>query len=64
MILRGLTWVLGCLLIALGKMPAAAAANIAVGVNVVNPQWLTAVDRRVNLLALHDKAKINQPHRA
>jgi hypothetical protein len=45
MILQCLTWVLGRFLIALGKMPAAAPANTAIGVNVVISQWLTAVDR-------------------
>src|ERR1700675_4906032 len=49
MIPRSLKLVLGCLSIALGGLPAASGEPVVVGVNVVNPQRLSAADREAVL---------------
>jgi len=49
MMLRPLISVFGCLLLTLGAMPDARGESLAVGVNVVNPQRLTAADREAVL---------------
>jgi hypothetical protein len=49
MILRPLISVCGCLLMALGKTPVAYSQSVAIGVNVVNPQWLSAAEQQATL---------------
>ncbi len=40
-----IAFAMGWLLITLGALPAASSENVVVGVNIVNPQWLSSSDR-------------------